>query len=357
MGGGDRCPLRSPGHSALRTRKGRRLLMFRRLFAFFAPTPRSAEAWLARMGRGRLRGHEEAAFHAWLEADPAHLPQYESLKALQVQLEDVRGGFEDDLARWRRQPAQAPPLMGRRGLVGGLAAAGLVAVVVTAPLWSDGRGPRLYESLPGQILDVALEDGTQVTLDADSAIDVHLSRGVRQVSLHRGAAYFDVVHDGARPFQVAVGDRQVIVVGTRFVTSLRGDGAEISVLQGRVLVSRPDPGRADTHRGAASLTVGDTAQFRVGDADLVTARADVEAHTAWRRRRLVFRNATLAEVVSAAARYSERPLVAADPRLNEITVTAVLPLDGEGELAQRMASLLPIRVTRDAEGRVLVRAE
>ncbi|MBU2134680.1 MAG: hypothetical protein KKA45_00600, partial [Alphaproteobacteria bacterium] len=159
------------------------------------------------------------------------------------------------------------------------------------------------------------------------------------------------------PFQVAVADRRVIVTGTRFVTAITGDSAQISVLQGRVAIGRRDAARPDALAGSVEVTPGHQARFRSGAPQIVKTRADLETATAWRQRRLVFRNAPLSEVITAAARYSEAPLVVADPALGHMRITTVLPLEGEGSLADRMAALLPIRTEQAADGRVMIRAE
>lgn len=331
--------------------------MFGRLTVIFATRPTTAEGWLARMGRPGVGARDQAAFLAWLEADPDHLRQYEQAKADQAALEGLRGAFAFDLARLNRRDRSARPSR-RLVLGGGLAAtAAAVAVgVVLAPSSRVAPESRLYESGPGRIVDVALEDGSRVTLDADSAIRVALAGDVRRVTLERGAAYFDVAHDADHTFQVGVGDRRVIVTGTRFVTSLTGDGAQISLLQGRVAVGRRDAGEKGALDGALALSPGERAIFQPGRPGIEKAVADVEAATAWRRRRLVFHDAPLSDVVAAASRYSDTPLVA-DPALARIKVTTVLPLDGDGALADRMAVLLPVRTERTADGRVLVRAE
>ncbi len=331
--------------------------MLGRLTALFAARPMTAEAWLARMGRPDVGARDQDAFLAWLEADADHLRQYEQAKADQAALEGLRGAFALDIARLGR-PGRAASSR-RLVLAGGLAtaAAAVVAWVALAPTVriapDDGR---LYESAPGRVTDVALEDGSRVTLDAGSAIRVALARDVRRVTLERGAAYFEVAHDAAHPFQVGVGDRRVIVTGTRFVTTLTGDGAQVSLLQGRVLVGRRDAAERGALDGALALSPGERAVFQTGRPEIQKAVADVETTTAWRRRRLVFTDAPLSDVVAAAARYSDAPLVAA-PGLSRIKVTAVLPLEGEGSMADRMAVLLPVRTERTADGRVLVRAE
>jgi transmembrane sensor len=331
--------------------------MIGRLTAIFAARPTTAEDWLARMGRPGVGARDQAAFLDWLEADDDHLRQYEQAKADLAALEGARGAFALDIARLRRRETTAGA--GRRMvLAGGLAAtAAAVAVVVVGPSLRSAPEGRLYESAPGRIVDVVLEDGSRLTLDAGSAVRVAIADDVRRVTLKRGGAFFDVAHDAAHPFQVAVGDRRVIVTGTRFATTLTGDGAQVSLLQGRVSVSRRDAADKAALDDALALVPGERAVFRPGEPGIEKAPADVESATAWRRRRLVFQDAPLSEVVAAASRYSETPLVAADPRLSSVRITTVLPLEGEGTLADRMAALLPVRAERTADGRVLIRAE
>lgn len=332
--------------------------MLNRLADLFAARPSTAEAWLARMGRPSVSARDQAAFGAWLESDPDHLRQYEALKAARAELAELRQVFDGDLARLRRAPT--PRNAPARGLVfgGGLAAAAaVVAAVILSPVLRATPEGQLFESAPGQIVDLTLEDGSRVTLDADSAIRVAFARDVRRLTLARGSAYFEVKHDGAHPFQVAVADRRVIVTGTRFVTAMTGDGARISVLQGQVAIGRRDAARADALTGALAVTAGERADFQAGAPDVRKIRADVDTATAWRQRRLVFNNAPLSEVIAAAARYSEAPLIIADPALGAMAVTTVLPLEGDGPLADRMDALLPIRTERAADGRVLIRAE
>ena len=329
--------------------------MLDRLSALFAPRPKTAEAWLARMGRPGVGARDQAALLAWLEADPDRLAQYEQVKADRASLEGLRGVFALDASRLRRGERSRAPR--RMVLAGGLAVAAIAAGLVLTPMLRGEAPGRLYESAPGRIVDVALEDGSRVTLDAGSAIRVALDDDVRRVTLERGAAYFEVAHDASHPFQVGVADRRVIVTGTRFVTALTGDGAEISLLQGQVVVGRRDAADKDALRGGLVLRPGERAVFTPGEPAILKADADVEAATAWRKRRLVFQDASLSTVIAAAARYSDTPLVVDDPELARIRITTVLPLEGEGALADRMAALLPIRTERAADGRVLIRAE
>lgn len=331
--------------------------MLHRLTALIASRPKTAEAWLARMGRPDAGARDHAAFLAWLEADPDHLRQYEEAKAAQAALAGLRDVFGVELARLRQRDGRRSIQPRRLALAGGLAMAAVAGAVVLKPMLRAGPEGRLYESAPGRIVDVTLDDGSRVTLDSGSAIRVALAGDARRLTLERGGAYFEVAHDADHPFQVSVADRRVIVTGTRFATTLTGDGAEVFVLQGRVVVGRRDAAQKGALDGGLALAPGERAAFRPGEPEIHKTRADVEAATAWRRRRLVFHEAPLSDVIAAAARYSDAPLVAADPALDRIRVTTVLPLEGEGLLSDRMAALLPIRTERTSDGRILIRAE
>ena len=329
--------------------------MLERLNILIAARPRTAEAWLARMARPGAGAREQAALLAWLEADPDHLRQYEQAKADQAALEPLRSAFAGDLAALRRSERKSTTR--RPLLASGLAVAAVAAAVVLVPMLKGAEQGRLYEAAPGRITDVALDDGSRVTLDAGSAIRVNLGDDARRATLERGAAYFEVAHNTARPFQVTVGDRRVIVTGTRFVTALTGDGAQISLLQGRVAVGTRDATAKGALDGALTLSPGERADFQPGKPGIRKTAADVEMATAWRKRRLVFQDAPLSAVVAAVARYSDHPLILADPALGRTRVTVILPLEGEDALEDRMAALLPIRIVQDEDGRRLIRAE
>lgn len=328
--------------------------MIQRLIALFDRRPATAEDWLARLRRPGASARDQAGFLEWLEQDEDHLDQYEAAKADLMALEPLRGVFAADVSRIGARRAAAPT--GRRVAM----AAGLAAVVAGAlfvwPMLQPGSEGRLYESAPGQIVDVVLDDGSSVTLDAGSAIRVAMDDDARRVALVRGGAYFDVAHDAAHPFQVAVAGQQVIVTGTRFTTALRRDNAEVSLLEGRVAISRHDVRIQNALADAVRLSPGERATFAPGVA-VTVASADVEAATAWRQRRLIFQDATLAEVVAEASRYVDGELVIVDPRVAGITVTAVLPLNGQGALIDRMDRLFPITVEKATDGRILIRAE
>jgi transmembrane sensor len=335
--------------------------MIQRLTSLFDRRSRTAESWLARLRRPAVTARDQAGFLEWLEADEDHLRQYEAAKVRLAGLAPLKPVFADDLARLRGRRAQNPH---RRILIaGGLGGSAVAALAVAAlvlpglrhsPTEAEGR---LYASALGRITDVALEDGSRVTLDSGSSIKVRFGQDARRVELLQGAAYFDVVHNSERPFQVAVADRRVIVTGTRFATVLRQDRAEVSLLEGRVAISRLDVGKARALQRAVVMAPGQQAVFSPNLDRVSIGRVDVESATSWRERRLVFHDAPLSVVIGEAGRYVDTPLVIADASLAKTRVTAVLPLTGEAALIDRLDDLLPISIEYTDDGRALIHAD
>lgn len=329
--------------------------MMNRLAALFDRQPRTAEGWLVRMGRPRVGARTQQAFLDWLEEDAGNLRRYESAKADMAAVATLRGVLEGELARVRRE--RKADGSRRWVMAGGLVAAGVAAVVVFSSGVLVPVQTQMFEGEAGRITDVVLADGSRVTLDAGAAVEVALADDFRRVRLVRGAAFFDVAHDQGRPFQVAVADRRVIVTGTRFEAALDHERAEVSLLEGRVSVGFRDVGARRALAEATRLEPGQRLSFTSGRKDERLERLDVERATAWRNRKLVFRDAPLSEVISAASRYADGTLIVADERLDRVRVTAVLPLEGRGDLVERMDNLLPISVERLPDGGARIHAD
>ena len=152
----------------------------------------------------------------------------------------------------------------------------------------------------GQRDSVRLPDGTGVVLAPESELIVAAGYGddVREVEL-RGEAYFDVLHDEARPFVVRAGAATVRDLGTTFtVRTTSAEGVRVAVTSGSVSLA---PARA----------AGDPVVLRPGDAGtlaadgrtLVERGGATEPDTAWTRGRLVFREASISTVRAELRRW------------------------------------------------------
>jgi transmembrane sensor len=332
--------------------------MLDRFAAFFERKPRSAEDWVVTLGRPNVSRATQAAFGCWLSADPANLADYEAAKGLLRETQSLRAELLGELnlippaptARKRRASAGWAPV----ALVGGLVAA-VMAVAITPTLVTRFQDPladaTTYTTAVGEIRDVTLADGSVVTLDTATTLRAKVDGRVRRLALDKGAAYFAVAHDKTHPFQVALADRQVVVTGTHFATSLRDGRARVELLEGSIEVRQP---RVSTE--PVRLVPGDQVSYQAGGAVRRDARIDPATAVAWRQRRLVFQDAALSEVLAELGRYTDAKIRLADPALGRQRVTAMLPLDGRDTVISRAAKVLPVTLSRTAPGEVTASA-
>lgn len=85
---------------------------------------------------------------------------------------------------------------------------------------------------------LTLPDGTKVWLNAESSLEYakKMDGNTRLVTL-TGEAFFDVAHDGTRPFIITAGDVKVTVLGTAFdVKAYQGKPVMVTVTRGKVRV-------------------------------------------------------------------------------------------------------------------------
>ena len=94
----------------------------------------------------------------------------------------------------------------------------------------------------GKRAKIKLQDGTVVFLNAGSKLKYpeKFNRDVRQVELLEGEAFFDVAHDGEKPFVVISGKSRTQVLGTSF--NIRSysvfEDIEVTVASGKVAVAK-----------------------------------------------------------------------------------------------------------------------
>jgi len=311
-----------------------------------------AASWFARLQGGAATGEDWLAFERWLQASPDHAAAYEGLERLWVDLENAP--IVRDLG------ARPPPLAlraansNRRAWVGaGAALAASVAVAaVGVGLWP---GPAVqaqtFRTAPGQTREVTLADGTHIRLNAASQITVRLGKDARRVEMADAEATFDVTHDARRPFLIAVGDRQVRVVGTEFNLRHREGKVALTVRRGTVEVRPADaPGAAPTR-----VTVGQQLDHVEGRPDQTLASAEPEVAFAWTNGQLIYRDQPLSDVAGDLSRRFAVPVRVADPQTAALRFTGVLVTDKEADVLRRLEAFAPVAATRGPDGVVLRR--
>ena len=300
----------------------------------------AAAFWANRLSSPDCGPADRKAFTAWRDADPQHADAFEKTqKALRIidrhmghpELEAMAG---EVLAE--TEPTAAPMRMGRWNRWASAAAAAVVLVLTGLVGFSMlGNDPaavqvaEYYETAIGERSTITLSDGSTVTLNTNSRIEVDFQTAQRDIALVRGQALFEVAKDAARPFVVEAGNQRITAIGTAFDVRLdTDDEVKVVLVEGRVAVDElvmtaaaTEPMVEEAKR--IEMIAGEVLVASV-NVERVAARADIEQATSWREGRLLFRSTPLTEAIGEVNRYSVEQLrLSDDPRLAEMTVNGV----------------------------------
>lgn len=227
----------------------------------------------------------------------------------------------------------------------GAAIAAVLAVATAALLWIDPawRTER-HATAIGERRDVLLADGSTLTLDTATALDVGWHLRGRRVALRQGRARFAVTHSALRPFEVVSAGTRVRVVGTVFDVQRHHDGVLVTVLQGLV----------DVHGATAvrRLTAGQ--QWRVGGGAPAAPRTvDLSQAGAWQQGHFVFDRTPLREALVEIQRYRPAPIrLRDDGRLGTHAISGVFETGRTDQLLDLLPRIAPAKVQRHADGSV-----
>lgn len=331
-----------------------------------------AAAFRVRQSSGPLQGKEENDFQAWLQASSDHSRAWNHQVKLWARLDDVRESravtamADAALIRLQQQ--------GRRRRFWKYASSLAAGVLVVATAWwtqipgqdvirGTASSPLLTRDMPnlrraplvrdastklGERALIQLSDGSQVTLNTDSAIHADMSGAVRGVALLRGEAYFDVAKDATHPFVVRAGSRQIVAVGTAFDVKIQPGMLKVSLVQGRVRVEHVAANHAEV---AIAPTL--TAPILMGAGSSLVAPAsgeerleplNVDREVGWRSGKLVFQDERIAAVVAEMNRYSNLKIEIRDPQVGDRLLSGVFDPSGVAELARVLESYRLARI-------------
>ncbi|MBO9544468.1 FecR domain-containing protein [Caulobacter sp.] len=295
---------------------------------------RDAADWAARADRG-LTETEAAELATWLAGDPRRLGGYMRMTAVLAATEVE--GAADEVSRTSRQAMAGPT---RRWWIAGAAAAASIAGV---GIYLGLARSRVYETRKGETRVLALEDGSIVTLNTATRLEVRYSRNLRHVHLVSGEALFDVAKNRARPFVVQASNVDVRAVGTSFtVAATASRTVKVLVREGVVEVARPSISTAAPMRMKANT------RALIGDATapmtfIQVSAVEVSRELAWREGRLVFAGESLSTAAAEFARYSDTRIVVQDPTLSASGVAGVFDANDPVGFARAVAGSLESR--------------
>ena len=192
-------------------------------------TLEAAATWYVQLNDAGVDEACTRAWQQWLGADPSHAEAWARVEAFQRQWATVpahaaRSGLDAAQAQ-RREVLK---------ILGVLLAVGGSSWMIGKPLANHGlfaqqsTGARERRSL-------RLDDGSQLELNANTALDASFDGQLRLIRLYRGEILVQTAKDpGQRPFIVETQDGRIHALGTRFSVRQMTDRTRVGVLQSAV---------------------------------------------------------------------------------------------------------------------------
>ena len=231
--------------------------------------------------------------------------------------------------------------------------------------------PLTYTTETGEIKTVALADGSRITLNSNSQVEVLFTDSTRALSLASGEALFDVAHEADRPFYVRAAGTIVKAVGTAFNVELGKDNVEVTVTDGVIEITKVfkkalqiDDLRAMARDLSTKVSSSNSSTRRVAAGEVAIIRdidlpviaqidqEDVKVKLAWQHGELVFTGESLDHVIAEVSRYTGTTIVIVDESISNIAIGGRFKTGDVENLLDILEHGFDIKATRVGENLV-----
>lgn len=310
------------------------------------PSEQRAEAaahWRAKLDGDDATESDWLAYEEWLAAAPEN-------RAAAQRLDETLAGIELNKAALADAIAQAnvTNLPVRRWFARpGVWAASAAAIAAAAMFFVAAPPPTTdfaYAAPADHDRIIGLPDGTRVHLNRGASINVRYG-AERHVELAQGEASFDVRHDPAHPFEVAVGDVSIRDIGTEFNVARNDASLVVTVRSGEVALAGAS---------ATNTRVRAGHQARIAAGAIAVAPVQANNAFAWQSGHLIYQGAPLSVVLEDLNRYSAKPIVL-DGGSGDLRFSGILEIAEPRVMLAQLQSFLPIHA-RDEDTRIVVRS-
>lgn len=309
-----------------------------------------AAEWLTLLMSGEATDEDQQRWRLWRAAHPDHERAWAHIEAVTQRLKilEPAAGYKV------LSPYAGPKGSARRKALklllwgGGAGFTGLL--VSRTQTWQQQMAD--FRTGIGEQRSVALEDGSRVTLNTASAINVHFDGQQRLLRLVAGevlvvTAQAPSGEKDVRPFVVATAEGRVRALGTRFSVR-QGDGhTAVSVQESAAEITPADGGAPRT------LMAGERTAFTriaVDAPQPLSGRED-----AWARGHLIAEDMRLDEFLAELSRY--RPgYLGCDPAVAGLRVSGVFPLHDTERILATLPRVLPVQLRLRSRFWVTVKA-
>jgi len=289
-----------------------------------------AADWLMRLNAGLSTGEQEE-LDRWRNRSAAHMQAWRRAEQLLHKLDGLPPQISMPVLNRPSDPKRRAALK-HLLLVLGSVPLGWAAFEIAA---SQGWGAD-FRTAKGEWRAFRLADGSQMTLNTDTAADAYFDERQRLVALRHGEILIETANDShtpARAFLVETPEGRLQALGTRFDVRRDSEGRTlVAVFEGAVRVT-PNAGEAVT------LDAGE--QCIMTPAGVTDRKAADAISAAWTQGMLVADGMRLDDFAQEIARY-RKGLLRVNPAVADLKISGAYPLDKPEHVMAMLASTYPV---------------
>lgn len=300
-----------------------------------------AAEWLMRLSERELSEHERAEWERWKVSSPEHDRAWSRAQLLQSKL----GGLPPSLAMSALDRPNSPE---RRAALGKLAI--LLAVMpVGWGSWKLAQSQQWstdYRTDVGQRRELTLADGSRITLNTETAIDVVFDDRQRLIHLREGEILVQTAVDPAtlpRPFLISTRQGRMQALGTRFTVRELSPRTHLAVLDGAVSVILAD------NRQTPPLIVNAGQRTDFSSQTFGTLTPTGRYVGSWTQGMLMADKMRLADFVAELTRY-RRGFLRCDPSIADLRISGAFPISDTDRTLNMLVHTYPVLANSHLRG-------
>lgn len=295
-----------------------------------------AAHWYAVFCSGEASEDDHRHWRYWHDMDPRHQQAWQQVERLQSQIKELPAR----LAKETLDIAERESLRRRTVLKSLMLFAGSASFALSG--WragSWGEWVADYRTSVGERRQLVLADGSLLTMNTDSALDIQFTDSQRLLHLHTGEILVETAPDSSgRPFLIETKAGRIQALGTKFMVRQQDENkSKVSVLESAVSIQ---PGKLTT---PLVLEQGRQVVF---DTDHIGTPSPVDDLAAsWIRGVLIAVDWRLDNLLAELSRYRHGWL-GCDPAVAGFRVSGAFQLSDTDAALAALEKSFPVTLTR-----------
>ncbi|MEY8263817.1 MAG: FecR family protein, partial [Bermanella sp.] len=302
-----------------------------------AETAKQAVEWLMEWQSADDNNATWQSLCEWRQQHPQHEQAWQQIEAINSKFKQLNTVKQAEFAQTTlTSPTPAKLTISRRQA---LKALGVFCVVGSSSWlmaeqqpWQNWRAD--HHTRIGEQRRISLADGTQITLNSDSAISLHYSVSERRVKLLKGEIYIQTAK-AEQPFIIQVSAGLLQPLGTRFSVRQFNNHCQVAVYQGRVQISPNQQRQSTVLESGLALSFS---PHQWSDKTAVTG-----SHAAWTQGIMVANDMRLADFINELNRH-RHGIIQCAPEVAELRISGSYPLNQADDVLQALTRAVPVKL-------------